>query len=115
MNKFAYIKWSPQVLAILTVLVTFAPPAWANGIGISTAWQETQLDREQCLSRAQLALWRSGFWQNLKTELRSVAAEAQGYQAVIRCLPETQTVLFTVAGRDSVQAEEFQVLISKNF
>jgi hypothetical protein len=100
---------------LVTLLVTLAPPVLANGIGMATAWKDTLLDQKQCIDRAKLALWRSGFWQNMTVEPRSVSAESPSYTAKIRCFPETKTVIFAVAGEDSVMAEQLQHRISQNF
>ena len=100
---------------LTTLLVTLAAPVLANGIGMSTAWQDIPIDQTQCLDRAKLTLWRSGFWQNFTIGLNSISAEAHGYIASIRCFPEKQTVIFVVAGQDSAKAEELQNLINKNF
>jgi hypothetical protein len=103
------ISWLTAIFMLLAV------PAFANGIGMSTSWQDMDLEPTQCLRQARVALWRSGFWQNMTTGLRSISAETSGYTATIRCLPEKQTVLFSVAGQDSEKAEELQSLISRNF
>ncbi len=100
---------------LTTFLVTLATPALANGIGMSTTWQDIQLDRTQCLHRAKLSLWRSGFWQNTTIDRSSISAENRDYTAAIRCFPEKQTVVFVVAGQDSAKADDLKNLISKNF
>ncbi len=89
--------------------------AWADAPFIWNGWQDTTLDMEQCLNRAEYALRESGFTEEVAITTSSVFGMNGQYRATVRCAPPKEIVFFVVAGPTSGTAKHFLGTIRSNF
>ncbi len=101
---------------VTAVLLTLASSsAFAEAPSIWNGWQETKLDAEQCLQRAEFALKQAGFTSDSAVTQTSVFGTNGQYRATIRCATEKEFVLFVVSGATSETAKHFLGTIRANF
>lgn len=83
------------LLILITSMTTFA---YADTPLISSKWQETELNKDACVSAAKQAIEQAGIFTDIVTVEESVFAQYQDYTAAIRCIGEKGVIFFLVAG-----------------
>ena len=82
----------------------------------SEAWQDTVLDRKNCLTRAESSLRDSGFYRNFGFDDDSIyGRNHRKYKAVIRCLISESLILFQVTGKSANMRFLLLDKLQKNF
>ncbi len=78
-------------------------------------WQDSLLSRGACLERGETALRNSGFARNFEIDYENLALvgfNENGYQGIVRCLPEQRIILFKVSGK---YAQKLLEILQLNF
>src|SRR5690349_4903984 len=94
------------LLAVMTVLLV-AVTAASAGPAMSTIWQETKLDLDDCVKRAEDAMREAGLTKNAQTLRESVYGEQGAYTASVRCLTGKGIVFIVVSGPRQDRASQF--------
>ncbi len=83
---------------------------------ISEISRDTLLPRNICLTRAEMSLRNSGFYQSLSFDDDSVWGQNEKkYKGTIRCLTASSLVLFQVSGSNELTREKGLNQLEKNF
>jgi hypothetical protein len=88
------------VPACLVIAALSAPPAANADTAVATRWRQMQLDQDNCVSYARMAIFRAGF-DKANPGSQTMSGKKGEYTASIRCLSEQRMVFFVVAGPDA--------------
>ena len=88
------------LLACSVIAAVSAPPAAIADTSIATRWRQMQLDQDNCMSYARLAIFRTGF-EKADPGSQTMSGKKGDYTASIRCLSEQRMIFFIVAGPDA--------------
>jgi hypothetical protein len=94
---------------LATISVATAGPA------MSTIWQETDLELNDCVKRAEGAMRDAGLTKNEQTLRESVYGEQGAYTASIRCLNGKGIVFIVVSGPRQDRASELIGMLKGRF
>ena len=64
---------------------------------VATKWRPIQLDQDNCMSYARMAIFRLGF-EKSEPGSQSMSGKRGDYTASVRCLSEQRVVFFIMAG-----------------
>ena len=88
------------LFACSIIAVASATPAAIADTAIATKWRQMQLDQDNCMSYARLAIFRTGF-EKADPGSQTMSGKKGNYTASIRCLAEQRVIFFVVAGPDA--------------
>jgi hypothetical protein len=88
------------LLACSVIAAASVPPAAIADTAVATRWRMMQLDQENCMSYARLAIFRTGF-EKAEPGSQTMSGKKGEYTASIRCLAEQRMIFFVVAGPDA--------------
>jgi hypothetical protein len=88
------------VLACSVIAALSAPPAANAETAIATRWRQMQLDQDNCVSYARMAIFRAGF-EKADPGSQTLSGKKGEFTASIRCMSEQRMIFFVVAGPDA--------------
>ena len=88
------------LFACSIIAAASATPAAIADTAIATKWRQMQLDQDNCMSYARLAIFRTGF-EKADPGSQTMSGKKGNYTASIRCLAEQRVIFFVVAGPDA--------------
>jgi hypothetical protein len=88
------------LLVCSVIAAVSAPSAAVADTSIATRWRQMQLDQENCMSYARLAIFRTGF-EKADPGSQTMSGKKGNFTASIRCLADQRMIFFVVAGPDA--------------
>jgi hypothetical protein len=88
------------LFACSIVAAVSAPPAAGADTAVATKWRQMQLDQDNCMSYARMAIFRTGF-EKADPGSQTMSGKKGEFTASIRCLSEQRMIFFVVAGPDA--------------
>jgi hypothetical protein len=88
------------LLACSLLAALSAPPAAGADTAVATRWRQMQLDQDNCVSWARMAIFRTGF-EKAEPGSQTMSGKKGEFTASIRCLSEQRMIFFVVAGPDA--------------
>jgi hypothetical protein len=100
--------------AMLGLVLLAAAPAALAGPAVATRWQKVTVSQEECLSRAEDVIKRSGFGRLERTQ-QSRYGTLDDYTAAIRCIVSNGLVIIIVSGPSRTQSDQMAGAMFQNW
>jgi hypothetical protein len=101
--------------AIVAAIPALLADAALAGPAMSTNWQTTALERDDCIKQGEAAMRAANLAQHLQTFQESIYGENGDYTAAIRCPNGKGLVFFVVAGPRPERASKLMGELREKF
>ena len=110
-----FVKRPLHLLFAVAGALLVATATTSAGPAMSTIWQETGLELNDCVMRAESAMRDAGLTKNAQTLHESVYGEQGAYTASVRCLSGKGIVFIVVSGPRQDRASQFIGVLKSRF
>jgi hypothetical protein len=106
---------SRSALFACSVVAALSASSMASAdTAIATRWRQMQLDQDNCVSWARMAIFRTGF-EKAEPGSQTMSGKKGEFTASIRCLSEQRMIFFVVAGPDASAVSGYMTTLYGQF